>query len=129
MANIIIVEDDNTLASVYKQELEKGGHTATIISDKDAVTGISQQKPDLILLDILMPNINGLDILRELKVDPVASGIPVILLTNVAEDASIARGLELGAYGYLLKSETTPDQILTRANMTLEETKPNEAQN
>ena len=129
MANIIIVEDDNTLASVYKQELEKGGHTVTIISDKDAVAGISQQKPDLILLDILMPNINGLDILRELKVDPVASGIPVILLTNVAEDASIARGLELGAYGYLLKSETTPDQILTRANMTLEETKPNEAQN
>ena len=126
MANIIIVEDDNTLASVYKQELEKGGHTATIISDKEAVSQIGLQKPDLILLDILMPNINGLDILRELKVDPVASGIPVILLTNVAEDASIARGLELGAYGYLLKSETTPDQILTRVNMTLEETQPHE---
>ena len=126
MANIIIVEDDNTLASVYKQELEKGGNTATIISDKEAVSQIGLQKPDLILLDILMPNINGLDILRELKVDPVASGIPVILLTNVAEDASIARGLELGAYGYLLKSETTPDQILTRVNMTLEETQPHE---
>lgn len=126
MAKVIIVEDDSTLASVYKQELEKGGHTATIISDKDAVAQISQQKPDLVLLDILMPNINGLDVLRELKSDPVAVSIPVILLTNVAEDASIAKGLELGAYGYLLKSETTPDQILTRVNMTVEETKPNE---
>jgi len=126
MARIIIVEDDNTLASVYKQELEKGGHTATIISDSEAVSQIGVLKPDVILLDILMPNVNGLDILRELKADPVAAAIPVILLTNVAEDASIAKGLELGAYGYLLKSETTPDQILTRVNMTLDETKPPE---
>ena len=126
MARIIIVEDDNNLATIYKNELEKGGHSATIISDTEAVSQIGIQKPDIILLDILMPNVNGLDILRELKADPTLAGIPVILLTNVAEDASIAKGLELGAYGYLLKSETTPDQILTRVNMTLDETKPPE---
>lgn len=124
MAKIIIVEDDNTLATLYKKELEKGGHTATIVADSEAVVQIGQQKPDIILLDIIMPNVNGLDILRELKVDPTLAGLPVILLTNVAEDAAIAKGLELGAYGYLLKSETTPDQILTRINMTLDETKP-----
>lgn len=122
MAKIIIVEDDLNLANVYKDELVKGGHDASIVADKDAVSQIISLKPNLILLDILMPNVNGLDILREIKVDPTASGIPVILLTNVAEDDSIARGLELGAYGYLLKSETTPNQILSRANMTLEET-------
>lgn len=124
MAKIFIVEDDVTLSSVYKEELTKGGHEAIIVPDRDAVAQIAAQRPSLVLLDILMPNVNGLDILREVKADPQISAIPVILLTNIAEDASIARGLELGAYGYLLKSETTPNQILARVNMTLEETMP-----
>lgn len=124
MANIIIVEDDVNLANIYQKKLTEGGHQVTIVSDTDAVAAITSQKPDLILLDILMPNISGLDILREIKADATVANIPVLLLTNVAEDASIAKGLELGAYGYLLKSETTPDLILSRANMTLEENAP-----
>lgn len=124
MANIIIVEDDMNLANIYREKLATGGHAVTVVADTDAVKTITGNKPDLILLDILMPNVGGLDILRDLKNDPAVSGIPVLLLTNVAEDASIARGLELGAYGYLLKSETTPDMILSRVNMTLEETAP-----
>ena len=122
MANIIIVDDDNTIASIYKQKLEEGNHKATIVSDSEAVNQIITQKPDLVLLDILMPNVSGLEILRELKTNAQTSGIPVLLLTNVAEDSSISKGLEYGAYGYLLKSETTPDQILPRVNMALEET-------
>lgn len=124
MANIIIVEDDMNLANIYREKLTAAGHAVTVVPDTDAVKTVTGNKPDLILLDILMPNVGGLDILRELKADPVVSGIPVLLLTNVAEDASIAKGLELGAYGYLLKSETTPDLILSRVNMTLEETAP-----
>lgn len=124
MANIIIVEDDLTLANIYKQKLTEGGHAVSIVADRDAVATIVAQKPQLVLLDILMPNVLGLDILREIKNDPASVNIPVLLLTNVAEDASIAKGLEYGAYGYLLKSETTPDQILGRVNMTLEETAP-----
>ena len=124
MANIIIVEDDLTLANVYKKSLEEGGHAVELVSDMEAVSTIKAKKPQLVLLDILMPNVNGLDILRELKSDPEASVIPVLLLTNVAENESIAKGLEYGAYGYLLKSETTPDQMLPRVNRTLEETSP-----
>lgn len=71
-----------------------------------------------------MPQVNGLDILREIKNDPETSDIPVLLLTNVAEGESIAKGLEYGALGYLLKSETTPDAVLARVNRTLEETAP-----
>jgi len=124
MAKIIIVEDDTNIASIYKQKLDEGGHSAAIVEDKEAVVQIKAQKPDLVLLDILMPNISGLDILRELKSDADTSGVPVLLLTNVAEDSSIAKGLSYGAYGYLLKSETAPDMILPRVNMTLEETAP-----
>lgn len=124
MAKIIIVEDDANLASIYQAKLSAGGHQVAIVPDRDAVKEISAQKPNLVLLDILMPNVSGLDILRELKADPVTSMVPVLLLTNVAEDASIAKGLELGAYGYLLKSETTPDAVLSRVTMTLEESAP-----
>ncbi|MDO8487077.1 MAG: response regulator [Candidatus Curtissbacteria bacterium] len=124
MANIIIVEDDINLSTIYKQKLTEGGHNVTVVPDTEAVKQILTVKPSLVLLDILMPNVSGLDILREVKADTMGSVIPIILLTNVAEDTSIAKGLQYGAYGYLLKSETTPDQVLSRVNMALEETVP-----
>src|SRR3972149_11956209 len=124
MAKIIIVEDDKTLAAIYKQKIEEGGHLVSIIEDAEAVAAITAPKPDLVILDILMPKVNGLDIVREIKANPETSLIPVLLLTNVAEDASVAKGLQYGAYAYLLKSETTPNQVLPRVNMMLEETKP-----
>ena len=124
MAKIIIVEDDKTIADIYKQKIEEGGHTVEVAEDVSAVATITAAKPNLVILDILMPKVNGLDILREIKANVETSAIPVLLLTNVAEDASVARGLEYGAYGYLLKSETTPDQILPRVARTLEETSP-----
>ncbi len=124
MAKIIIVEDDINLANIYKEKLTKGGHSAKVVSDMDATKEILATKPNLVLLDILMPHVSGLDILKIVKTDPKGSSIPVLLLTNVAEDTTIAKGLELGAYGYLLKSETTPEQVLSRVNMTLEETSP-----
>ena len=124
MAKIIIVEDDKTIAEIYKQKLEEGGHTVEVAEDVSAVAAITVAKPNLVILDIIMPKINGLDILREIKANAQTASIPVLLLTNVAEDASVAKGLEYGAYGYLLKSETTPDQILPRVNRTLEETSP-----
>lgn len=124
MAKIIIVEDDINLANIYKEKLTKGGHEARVVADIDAVKEITMSKPNLVLLDILMPHTSGLDILKQLKADGKGASIPVLLLTNVAEDTTIAKGLELGAYGYLLKSETTPEQVLSRVNMTLEETSP-----
>lgn len=123
-AKIIIVEDDINLSNIYKQKLTEGGHDVTVVADTQAVSQILSTKPNLVLLDILMPNVSGLDILREVKADASGATIPIILLTNVAEDASIAKGLQFGAYGYLLKSETTPEQVLSRVNMALEETLP-----
>ncbi len=124
MANIFVIDDDINLSSIYKQKLTEGGHNVAVVPDTEAVKQILANKPSLVLLDILMPSVSGLDILREVKADPTCAGIPIILLTNVAEDASIAKGLQFGAYGYLLKSETTPDQVLSRVNMALEETLP-----
>lgn len=124
MSKIVIVEDDFDIANIYKKKLTEGGHETMIVGDTEAVKKIGEVMPDLVLLDILMPNVNGLEILRELKADPNTAAVSVLLLTNVAEDESIAKGLQYGAYGYLLKAETSPDQILPRVNMTLEETAP-----
>ncbi|MBI3341694.1 response regulator transcription factor [Candidatus Curtissbacteria bacterium] len=124
MAKILIVEDDVNLANIYKEKLTKGGHSAKVVVDMDAAKEILATKPNLVLLDILMPHVSGLDILKLVKADAKGASIPILLLTNVAEDTTIAKGLELGAYGYLLKSETTPEQVLSRVNMTLEETSP-----
>ena len=125
MARIIIVEDDINLANIYKEKLTKGGLGAKVVPHMDAAKEILETEPNLVLLDILMPHVSGLDVLKKVKADiKVGSTIPILLLTNVAEDTTIAKGLELGAYGYLLKSETTPEQVLSRVNMTLEETGP-----
>lgn len=118
MAHIFIVEDDLNLAGVYKKELEGGGHKVEIVADIESVAKIKKDKPDLVLLDILM-TISGLDILREVKADPESAPVPVLLLTNVADMSAIEKGLEYGAEGYLLKSEVTPDQLLARVNSTL----------
>ena len=124
MAKILIVEDDINLANIYREKLTKGGHNARVVSDVDAAAEIISAKPNLVLLDILMPHVSGLDILKKVKSMSGGAAIPILLLTNVAEDTTIAKGLEYGAYGYLLKSETTPEQVLSRVNMTLEETSP-----
>lgn len=121
MAKIFVIEDDVALAQIYKRKLEDGKHEVEVVSDKEAVAKVSQKKPDLVLLDILMP-ISGLDILREIKSAPETAQIPILLLTNVADELTIEKGLKYGADGYLLKSEMTPDQILSRVNMTLETT-------
>ena len=123
MANIFVVDDDALLSDIYQKKLTDGGHKAEVVADRDVVATLKNKKPDLILLDILMP-VNGLDILREIKGDPETSQIPVLLLTNVAEEASIERGLKYGADGYLLKSEMTPDQLLERVNASLEKNAP-----
>lgn len=124
MAKIFIVEDDVNLANTYKQALVGADHQVSIVPDDKAVAQIKAEKPNLIILDIVMPRVNGLDILREVKADAAISEIPVILLTNMTDGDSITRGLEYGAYGYLLKAETGPNQMISRVNMTLEETMP-----
>lgn len=111
------------LAEIYKKKLEEGGHSVAIVADKDAVKKITEEKPQLVLLDILMP-VNGLDILRDVKADPNLANVPVLLLTNVADEMSIEKGLKYGADGYMLKSEMTPDQVLSQVNSTLEKTIP-----
>lgn len=112
---ILLVEDDPFLLSMYatKFELEK----FQVISAEDGEIGlhlVKKTKPDIILLDILMPKMNGFEVLERLKKDPETRKIPVILLTNLNQKDEIERGMSLGADDYLIKAHFMPSEVVEK---------------
>ncbi len=114
MAKIIIVEDDLKVAELYRDRLAKEGHEIKISGDFEALNLIRSEKPDLVLLDILMPKVNGLTILREIKTDPNLEDMPVIILTNVEGVNELSQAITFGASGYLVKAETSLDMLVQK---------------
>ncbi len=109
---ILVIEDDPVLSVMYKTKLEAEGYT--IISAGNGVEGLASakaEKPDLILLDIIIPQLDGFSVLEELKEDAKTKKIPVILLTNLGTDEDKEKGQKLGAVDYLVKANYTPEQI------------------
>lgn len=118
---ILIIEDDPFLQSMYVTKLEASGYE--VVSEEDGAKGFSSaqsEKPDLILLDILLPGKDGFEILEELKQDADAEKIPVILLTNLGQRKDIERGLELGAVDYLIKAHFTPSEVIAKIESVLQ---------
>lgn len=121
MAKILLVDDDPLLVRMYQKKLENDGYVVSTADDGDvALTKVSEFKPDLILLDIMMPKINGLQVLTKLKENKETSNIPVILLTNVgASDEDAQRGLEMGAVAYLVKAGNRPAVVVQKVKEIL----------
>lgn len=120
MAKIIIVEDDFKVANFYKERLLQDGHEVTIVSDEKALETIRSQKPDLVLLDILMPKVSGMSILREIKTDQGLEDTPVLILTNVEGATELAQAITLGASGYLVKADTTMEMLSDKVKEALD---------
>lgn len=119
---ILIVEDDSSLVKIYKIELEIKGFE--VIDAQDGEEGLKktlEEKPDLILLDIMMPKLNGLDVLEKIRQDENTENIPVIMLTNFGQEYLVKRAFELKATDYLLKYQTTPIEVVRKINSVLEE--------
>ena len=114
MAKVIIVEDDIKLAQNYQQKLTQEGFEAKISEDVAAVETIRVEKPDLVLLDLLMPKVHGLTILRELKMDAALETIPVLILTNVEGANELSEAIAFGASGYLVKADTNLDILVAK---------------
>lgn len=110
---ILLVEDDEFIRDLYKKELERAGlPTDACANGKEGLTAITQNVYDLILLDIMLPDMNGLDILKQVKLNQNNKNTKVVLLTNLGQDAVIKEAFALGAIGYLLKLSYTPDQVI-----------------
>lgn len=109
---ILVVEDDPVLSVMYKTKLEAEGYViATSNNGVDGLASAKAGKPDLILLDIMLPQLDGFSVLEELKKDAKTKKIPVVLLTNLGTDEDKAKGKGLGAVDYLVKADYTPEQI------------------
>ncbi|MCL4387173.1 MAG: response regulator [Patescibacteria group bacterium] len=111
---ILVVEDDQFLRELYEELLTDEGYEVEVAADGDeGLTKASTGGYQLVLLDIMLPKRDGLEILRQLKDNPPKEqNGPVVLLTNLGQDAIIKEGFDLGAVGYLIKSAMTPDQVL-----------------
>ena len=112
---ILLVEDDLYIRDLYKMILEKDNNTVLSAANGEEGLLLSAQTPDLIFLDVMLPQINGMDLLKKLKQNPATKNIPVIMLSNLGQDEIIKEALLLGAKKYLIKVNMNPSDILRLA--------------
>ncbi len=114
MKKILIADDRSEVVVLVKVTLEGEGYRTIEASDgREALEKIRLEKPDLVLLDILMPKMNGFEVLSQLKKDPVLKEIPIIMLTAKGQKSDQEKGKELGATGYIIKP-FSPSALLKR---------------
>ena len=114
---ILITEDDPLLVKMYADAFRNFGYDVeTAFDGEDGLKKLKamEPKPTVILSDVMMPKMNGLDMLKKIKEDPGLKHIPVVMLTNLGGEDDAKRGLELGAVTYLVKSEYTPKEIVEK---------------
>lgn len=117
MPKIVCAEDDKLISTSLIEGFSAAGFEATPAYDgEDAIDKIRKIKPDVVLLDIMMPKLDGFAVVWELKADPETSKIPVVMLTNLSDSETVSKILEAGITDYLLKSEQTIDQIIAKVN-------------
>jgi len=120
MSNIIVIEDDTLLGNFLVSSLKNAGLDATLeVTGTEALTHIGLDNPDLILLDIMLPDISGFEILRRLKRSASTQNIPVIVVSNLGGREDIERALELGASHYFIKANVLPEDIIDKIKETL----------
>lgn len=113
-ATILIVEDDPLMSRLYSKVFSIEGYEVITAADgEEALSAVHKNLPTLILLDVMMPKMNGLELLEKLKSDPSTKKIPVIMLTNLAGTADAEKAMTLGAVKYIVKSEYEPKQIVS----------------
>lgn len=112
MAKILLIEDDASIASLYKTELSLRGHTVEHLATGSGVLEKSKSfKPDIVLLDIQLPDRDGLTILTDLKADAETKNIPVLMVTNYSDDANVSKALDAGAADFIPKFRIVPEEL------------------
>lgn len=117
---ILLIEDEFSVRELYKNILETAGFNIILAMDGEEGYRQAQNIPDLILLDIMIPKLNGLMLLKKLKSDKRIKDIPVVLLTNLGQESIIKTAFEKGASGYFLKARLDPGEIVNKIYYFLE---------
>ena len=117
---ILVVEDTELLRRIYCDKLASEGYTVLSAGDGlEALNILRANTVDLVLLDLIMPKMSGLEALEQIKADPRTKDIPVIILSNLGQESDMERGLAMGAVDYLIKNEAKPIDVAERIQATL----------
>ena len=116
---VLIVEDDRILVEMYKEKLKSAGFSVTTALDGKKALPKIKKGADLILLDILMPGLNGFEVLKKIQENDIQKNIPVLVLTNIGSDSfdkDKSLAMSLGATDYMIKALNTPEDVVKRIN-------------
>ena len=112
LVDVLLVEDDPSILEMYRLKLELDGYRVnTALDGEEGLKKAGDLTPDIIFLDIRLPKMDGLEVLRKLRAQEKTRNTPVIILSNYDEEDLVARGLRLGAHEYLIKARTTPSSL------------------
>lgn len=118
--NILIIEDDDFFRELIKKKLvAEGFEVLEAVDGEKGLDAMRESKPDLVILDLLLPTIDGFEVLAKAKADLMITNIPVIVLSNLGQQEDIERGLKLGASDFLIKSQFDIDQIMEKVKGAL----------
>ncbi|OGE88045.1 MAG: hypothetical protein A3J07_01810 [Candidatus Doudnabacteria bacterium RIFCSPLOWO2_02_FULL_49_13] len=118
---ILVVEDEEILLTALSEELKQEGFE--VVGAKDGVEGVEKaasEKPDLILLDLVMPRLDGIGALKQIKDSPASKDIPVVILTNLSDYDKVSDALSLGAMDYLVKANYRLEELVSKIKTVLE---------
>ncbi|MCH8821528.1 response regulator [Patescibacteria group bacterium] len=114
-SKVLLVDDDANLLELYSTVFRKNNLNFVIAKNgNQALDKATSEKPNLILLDIMLPDVNGFDVLKQLRANPETKGITIWMLTVLAEQSNKTKAQELGADDYIVKSSYTPQQIVAK---------------
>ncbi|MFA5013453.1 MAG: response regulator [Candidatus Paceibacterota bacterium] len=117
---ILIIEDDKFLRELMTRKLLSLEYDVVSASDgEEGLQKIKSETPDIVLLDLILPGINGFDVLAKAKKDPAIEKIPIIILSNLGQSEDIEKGLKLGAQDFLVKAHFTPQEIVNKLRSIL----------
>jgi len=117
---VLIVEDDKFLRELIVKKLSNEGYDVLEAADgEQGLQQIKDARPELVLLDLILPGIDGFEVLSQKREDPFAASIPVIILSNLGQKEDVDKGLNLGATDYLIKAHFTPEKLLRKCAISL----------
>lgn len=118
--SVLVVEDDKFLRDLIVQKLKREGFPVIeAITGTEALRVVKESQPAVVLLDLILPGLDGFEILKRLKEDQATSSIPIIILSNLGQREDVERGLRLGAVDFMIKAHFTPGEIVAKVKMTL----------
>ncbi|MEO0084182.1 MAG: response regulator [candidate division WOR-3 bacterium] len=118
--SILLIEDDPFIAEMYAIKFKDEFDFDIAQDGETGLKKLAEKKPDLILLDIILPKMDGFEVLQKIKLDPNLAPVPVVLLTNLGQKENIKKGLQMGALDYIVKAHFTPSEVVDKIKKIFE---------